>query len=745
MRWLFREIRLSGALSGLPQVLVPAIYLSLALGSLAGAAVFMARLQPMIAIVFALAIGMVAAACVLLPIGWRLLVALRAARSRARTTQLLVEERDRRIAILQASERSYRGLVDAQDDLIIRRDLDRRISYVNDAYSLLFGKPRSALLGTHFEPQRLDSTGDTKNSTSNDCCLMTIAGPRWFSLVESPVRDRTGAVVAWQSVGRDITERKVSERALREAREKAESASHSKSRFLATMSHEMRTPLNGILGMAALLIDTHLSPEQTTYARAVKTSGESLLALIDDLLDFSKIEAGHLELRRLPVDLPALIEEVVELMAPRAHAKGIEMVASIDPDIPGEVRGDATRIRQILMNLVSNAVKFTDRGGVVVRARRYGGNLALCVEDTGVGIPAGALSRIFNEFEQVDQHNLKRPAGTGLGLAITKRLVEAMGGGVAVESEAGKGSIFSVDLPLFEEAPMVLPPATLAGRRILIVSAGAFEGETVAADVRRAGGEARLARSAAEAGATLREGWPHVVLADRRLGRGALRDIIALGAGCGTRPRIVVLLTPADRGEIAALRGEGCDAYLVRPVRRVSLIAQLLPDSALASDPRMPLDETPRAPDEHAPLSILLAEDNAINALLAQALIEKLGHHVVHVTDGRGAVEAWRVGPHGDANKRFDLVLMDVQMPELDGAAAARIIRAEEQAAGLQRCPIIALTANAFAEDRDAVLAAGKDEHMAKPIDRERFEAILLHLAATTPPPKRRLAQRSRV
>lgn len=745
MRWLFREIRLSGALSGLPRVLVPAIYLSLALGSLAGAAVFMARLQPMIAIVFALAIGMIAAACVLLPIGWRLMIALRKVRNSARTAQLLVEERDRRIAILQASERSYRGLVDAQDDLIIRRDLDRRISYVNDAYSLLFGKPRGSLLGTHFEPQRLDITDHTENNASNDCCLMTIAGPRWFSLVEIPVRDRSGAVVAWQSVGRDITERKVSERALREAREKAESASHSKSRFLATMSHEMRTPLNGILGMAALLIDTHLSPEQTTYARAVKTSGESLLALIDDLLDFSKIEAGHLELRRLPVDLPALIEEVVELMAPRAHAKGIEMVASIDPDIPCEVRGDATRIRQILMNLVSNAVKFTDRGGVVVRARRFGGNLALRVEDTGVGIPASALSRIFNEFEQVDQHNLKRPAGTGLGLAITKRLVEAMGGGVAVESEPGAGSIFSVDLPLFDEASILKPPDTLAGRHVLIVSAGVFEGGTVAADIQRAGGEARLARSAAEAVTALREGWPHVVLADRRLGRSALREIIASSAGCSARPRIVVLLTPADRGEIAALRSEGCDAYLVRPVRRVSLIAQLLPDSALASDPRMPLDETPRAPDEHAPLSILLAEDNAINALLAQALIEKLGHHVVHVSDGRGAVEAWRVGPHGDGNKRFDLVLMDVQMPELDGAAAARIIRTEEEEAGLPRCPIIALTANAFAEDRDAVLAAGMGEHMAKPIDRERFEAILLHLAATTQPLKRRLAQRSRV
>lgn len=718
----------------------PALFAALTLCLVAVIAAQLRQMASEISLLFALAMGVIAT-CLLMIHPWlRMREDLRKARSAQHAAQALAQERERRIALLQASEHSYRGLVDAQDDLIIRRDLDRRITYVNDSFALLFGKSHSELIGTYFEPARLDlpnegvnSNQPNRNALAQDRCYMTATGPRWFSLVELPVRDRNGIIIAIQNVGRDITDRKVAERSLSEAREKAESASRAKSRFLATMSHEMRTPLNGILGMAALLIDTHLSPEQKTYARAVKTSGESLLGLIDDLLDFSKIEAGHLELRRAPFDLPALIEDVVELLAPRAHAKGIEMVASIDPTLPNEVKGDATRFRQILMNLASNAVKFTDSGGVMIRAERREEQLTLRVEDTGIGIPSQALARIFDEFEQIDQGLVKRPAGTGLGLAITKRLVDAMGGGVAVESEVGQGSTFIVDLPILEAQAPAPITQHISGRKVLVVSSGVFEGKAIIEDVRGAGGEAKLALQVDQARSDLAAHWPDVVLADRRLGRSALRHLISAAPSGPKRPRLVVLLTPADRGEIASLRHEGFDAYLVRPVRFISLMAQLGRESAPASDLRMPLDETPRIVGETATLSILLAEDNAINALLATALMEKLGHRVVHVTDGRSAIEAWRLGPRRDGRARFDLILMDVQMPELDGAAAARLIRAEEVASGLERTPIIALTANAFAEDRAAVLEARMDEYLSKPIDRERLEVILLHLAATTP------------
>lgn len=743
MRWLTRQIGLFGHRFTLPQLVLPALGLSLAFASLSGAAVFIARLQPEVAIAFALVIGAIAAASILVPMQLRLKQALAKSDSAVKLAQSLVKERERRISALQLSEQSYRGLVDAQDDLIIRRDLDRRITYVNDAFALLFGKARGELLGTFFEPTRLDDEDSTPSGETSDRCLMTITGPRWFSLVELPVRDRLGSIIAWQSVGRDITGRKVAERALAEARGKAESASKAKSRFLAAMSHEMRTPLNGILGMASLLLDTPLSPEQRTYTRAVKTSGESLLGLIDDLLDFSKIEAGHLELRREPFDLPALIEEVVELLAPRAQAKGLEIVASIDPLLRRNVRGDATRFRQILMNLASNAVKFTDIGGVLIKARSENGQLVLAVQDTGIGIPEAAQARIFDEFEQVDQDSLPRPAGTGLGLAITKRLAEAMGGNVEVKSRSGRGSIFTVTLPILGGSRTPSLERPLEGRRVLVVSGGVFEGAALVDDVMQAGGEGRRVTSADEARTVIASGWAHVVLADRRLGRPGLRVILGSAREQTPAPRTVVLLTPADRGEIAALRKEGFKAYLVRPVRTVSLIAQLQAGGAPSGDPRMPLDETPRAIGEAPKLTILLAEDNAINALLAQALIEKLGHRVVHVSDGRAAVEAWRQGPENDGQARFDLILMDVQMPELDGAAAARKIRLEEEERGLPRTTIVALTANAFAEDRDAVLAAGMDEHLSKPVDRARLEALLLHLGATVRAPLRPPSRRA--
>jgi signal transduction histidine kinase/CheY-like chemotaxis protein len=628
-----------------------------------------------------------------------------------------------------ADERFYRGLVEAMDDVILRRDPAGRIVWVNDAFCLTFARSRAELVGSTFEPARVDASGAEEPAPHlpRDRCLATVSGPRWFSLVDQPIRDATGAIVAVQTIGRDITARKTAERALAEARAKAEAASQAKSRFLATMSHEMRTPLNGILGMTGLLVDTRLTPEQATYVRAAKASGEAMLALVDDLLDFSKIEAGRLELTPAPVALEALIEETVELLAPRAEAKGIEIAGRVDTALPASVAGDPARLRQMLANLGANAVKFTERGGVAIVAERAGDDLVLAVRDTGIGIAAEALPRIFREFEQADQSTARRYGGTGLGLAITRRLAEAMGGAVDVESAPGRGSTFAVRLPLLAGVAAPAPARPLAERRILLVADSPIEAPLLAAQAREAGAIVDLCRTPDEAARALASATFDVLVADRRLGLDGLARLAVAGR---PRPpaRRVALLRAQDRGDIAGLRADGWDAYLVRPVRRASLVAQLGAAAPLATDPRFELDETLRAPGGARALDVLLAEDNAINALLACALLGKLGHRVRRVADGRAAVEAWRAGPEGGG--RYGLVLMDVQMPDLDGFAAARLIRAEEAERGLPHTPIVALTANALAEDRAAALAAGMDDHVTKPLDKARLEAVLLKVAS---------------
>lgn len=707
-----------------------------ALGALAGIAVVIARQAPIAAVAFALAVGLIAGAILAFArFSSRLAEAHRSEAERATHAERAVAL-EARVAELEASERSYRGLVDSQDDLILRRDPDGRITWVNDAFCLLFAMSRAELIGSRFEPVRLDRVPDAGHAghasygDAEDRCLMTVSGPRWYAFVEIPVRDGAGAIIAWQSVGRDVTARKATERALAEAGGKAEAGSKAKSRFLAVMSHEMRTPLNGILGMADLLLDTRLSGEQATYAKAVKTSGEGLLALIEDILDFSKIEAGRLDLSSEPFEIETLLEEVVELLSPRAYAKGIEIVGIVDPALPRTVRGDAARIRQIVTNLAANAVKFTETGGVSIRAARDGRAMVLSVTDSGIGIAAEALSRIFGEFEQASAETSRLYGGTGLGLAITRRLAEAMGGSVEVESLAGRGSTFSVALPLLEGLTQRPAEAPLAGRCVLVVAPAGVEAAVLEEEAVLAGARVRRVDAAPHATAEIVRDQPDVIVADRRLGRAALRKIMARAETLPARPRCIVLLTPQNRTEIAALRAAGWQAYLVRPVRRVSLLAQLGLAAPPAVDPRMAPDEPSRHRPDGPRLAVLLAEDNPINALLATALIERCGHRVTRVVDGRAAVETWAAGPEGDGTTRFDLVLMDLRMPVLEGTEAAREIRERERLAGRRRTPIIALTANAFAEDRAAVIDAGMDDHLAKPLDRDRLQAVLDQIAS---------------
>jgi len=646
---------------------------------------------------------------------------------------------DRAWEIKEAEERA-KSFLEAQGDVIVRRDSGGRITYVNDAYCAIAGAPRHELVGAHFNLPVLEQ-GEVAvrpdGTRVHDQKIASADGPRWIAWREAPVRaDRDGHTET-QSVGRDVTDRVRAEHALAEARDQADAANRAKSRFLAMVSHEIRTPLNGILGMADLLLDTPLVPEQVSYAKAVKTSGDTLLSLIGEILDFSKIEAGRLDLDARPFALGTLIEEMVELLSPRAQAKGIEIASFVDERLPADVVGDGPRLRQVLLNLAGNAVKFTERGGVAVVAERGGkpGEIAFSVRDTGIGIAADAQARIFEEFEQADGGTTRRHGGTGLGLAISQRIVERMGARIAVDSKPGAGSTFAftVALPPVDQAAA---PATATARprlddAIMIV---APEASVAAALLARRlvawGGRTCVVADAAVALALLPERQWTTIVVDRAIGASET-EMLACAAAHSTARRIV-LVTPDDRDELGSLRAAGFTGYLVKPVRAASLAARFASEPPAFEEPDAGHDAAPgdgAARPAHGGLAILVAEDNEINALLARSLLARLGHRPTIATTGRQAVESW-LAAHS-AGEPYDFILMDVHMPELDGIAAARRIRDIEAAADGPRVPIVALTANAYGDDRDACLAAGMDAFLTKPLDRERLAELLAAERAT--------------
>ncbi|HMK42299.1 MAG TPA: ATP-binding protein [Methyloceanibacter sp.] len=661
-------------------------------------------------------------------------------------------------------EARYRDLLDHQGDVIVRRDAEGQLTFVNDAFCRTFDLSREAALGKVF---RLPLAGggaaddeavpasptDTNERRSRVVELETLAGPRWFVWEDFTILGGDGRVSEIQSVGRDITEQRASELALAVARDQAMEASNAKSRFLASMSHEIRTPMNGILGMTGLLLDTELSPEQRTYARAISTSAKTLLSLIDEVLDFSKIEAGKVELRAAPFEIADAAQSVVELLAPRGRDKGLEIGWLASPDLPRTVIGDEMRVRQILLNLMGNAIKFTERGGValtlqpapsVARQENDGGPhcmLRFAVRDTGPGVPPDAIERIFAEFEQADFGPARRHGGTGLGLAISKRLVDEMGGRIGVASVPGAGATFTVDLPFATPAQQLALgaswPKPPAGEKVLLVLEGTIEAAVVS-DLLVAMGAAvarvklkdaeRIAQGAAMSGHPFT-----AVLTDRAaIAAGAARLLPQLrrAGNESDPPRAVVIVDPVERGDIPSFRAAGFNGYLVRPVRPLSLLTQLFGDRE-----QQPVRATElRAADGAADLTaqaegagslILLAEDNDINALLASTVLEKSGARVVRARNGVEAVAKAR--NELTQGNGFDLVFMDIHMPDMDGVEAAQRIRElypDEARPGAGRPPIVALTANAFAEDRAAYLAAGLDDYLAKPFEKGDLAAL---------------------
>jgi signal transduction histidine kinase/DNA-binding response OmpR family regulator len=523
-------------------------------------------------------------------------------------------------------------------------------------------------------------------------------------------------------------------RSLVDARERAEAASRAKSRFLATVSHEFRTPLNGILGLNRLLLETGMTPAQETYARGVQSSGTALLTLIEDMLDFSKIEAGRLDIRPEPIDLAVLVAEVAELLSAKAYRKGIDIGVDIDADLPERVVADPARLRQVLVNLVGNAVKFTEAGGitvtVAVERRMAAGRvrLALAVADTGPGIPEADAERLFGEFEQADSALTRRHGGTGLGLAISRRLVAAMGGVLTVAPAPSGGSVFrfAIEAEVVAAAITEVPP--VAGLRVLVAMPDGAEAPALTRALAAAGVDARqvatLHAAAALVGAAAAAGLAYdVLLLDGRLAAGG-DPVARLREAAGLSLPVVALVAPDRRAEAAGLAASGYAGFVLRPFRRASLLAVV---ASAAHDPAgFGVDPHDGGKPVAAPAlprqagTVLLAEDNEISALLARAVFESLGHAVTEVGDGLAAVAAATAEA-----ARYDAIFLDLHMPELDGLAVAARIRAHERANALSRTPVIALTADTLPETRRAALAAGVDLVLEKPVSPDALRAAL--------------------
>jgi two-component system sensor histidine kinase/response regulator len=565
---------------------------------------------------------------------------------------------------------------------------------------------------------------------------------RWVRDESRLIRDAEGRPLEVFGAWLDITDLKVAEDRMRESSELAERSARVRTEFLANMSHEIRTPMNAVLGLTELLLDSDLAPEQRRSLQLVQSAGETLLVLLNDVLDLSKIEAEHVALEAIPFDVRYVLDSTIGLFAVRTGSRPVELIADVAPDIPDQVVGDPTRLRQVLNNLVGNALKFTERGEVVVSAGRESqadGSMRLrfSVRDTGIGIAADQLESIFEKFTQADASTTRKYGGTGLGLTIARRLVELMGSTLTVTSEPGRGSEFAFSISLPVDAVRAAPPREAtphAGQRMLIVDDNAINRRIVREALGRVGAVVDEASTAADGMLALcrarDEARPYAVaIIDARMPD---RDGFDLAQAIRAEPdlapgmRLLMLTSTGQLGDTQRCREIGIEAYLMKPVSRSDLIEAT---AVLLGGARAPADQgtvTRHSLAEARPrVRVLLAEDNAVNQEVAATMLRKRGHSVTIVGDGRAAVEAVATGGP------FDVVLMDIQMPELDGVAATQQIRQGGHAPGVR---IIALTAHALGGERERYLAAGMNGYLAKPFRPHELFAVVEEGTLAAPP-----------
>ncbi len=647
-----------------------------------------------------------------------------------------------------------RTVVDNIPDSIFAKDSEGRYLLANKAFAKLhavespnrlLGKtafdlfPKERASALHIADQQVmkvtKALQEAERSTTD-----SDGNVQWILMTKVPLTDENGRILGIVGVNKDITQRKQAEVDLRDAKNVAEAASRAKSEFLANMSHEIRTPLNGVIGMTDLVLETDLTSEQREYLDTLKLSADSLLTVINDILDFSKIEAGKVDLEIVDFNFRESQEATLKTLALRADEKGLELLCEIAPEVPEVLRGDSNRLRQVVINLVGNAIKFTKQGEVALKVHldsEQGEDriLHFTVSDTGIGIPPEKQKLIFQPFSQADSSTTRKFGGTGLGLTISMRVVEIMGGKMWVQSEVGRGAQFhfTVRLKTSEktlEVGTIAPPETLRGVRVLIVDDNRTNRRILEGMLNRWGMKSTSVEGGDEALVRLssaqNQGQPYgLVLTDMHMPG---MDGFTLIECIRQRPElctatIMMLTSGGHRGDGARCQELGVAAYLLKPIRQSELreaIAQVLgarePKGAIPLVTRYSLQD---ARDSAAILRVLVAEDNPVNQLLATRLLEKRGHRVVMTTNGREALAAI-------AKDSYDLVLMDVQMPEMDGLEATAVLRAKEKdrADGLH-LPVIALTAHAMKGDQERCLAAGMDGYLTKPIRPEELDAIL--------------------